>query len=672
MSAILRCVCTALNIPPRRVLDPKGTYEMIDDWWGAARNLLAEPDIVHTLQRNIYGTALKPENAKELKATVQACNISARENEEGGMVEGKESQTGEASTRADVDTESGVSKVDHSLSYTAGNDGDGYVFLETLSKWIFALVENLECREAVRPLRNKESALRVEYNTMNLQMWNLRNEADRQLRKVSHLRNCLSDAEEDLQYNTDSIKSFEAKLLVSQLVAWKTRTGHSAIIWACMRGEAAIVQLLIEHGACVNFDSGHHDLAARAIQVVARHFLDKLNRPEWTPARSHAFHLRDMAYIFALHMAVQKIRNYKRASRLPLIETLYNGELDVARVLIDSGAKMWLKSFVHPVGCAPMPYPCHRDGIRSIDTNRRVTIGPIVQALEDDKALSALEAAEMGVKHLGAATWRYGSGWERAGKNQKTLEFTKDLIRTTNEKKEYRMQQHNKKVQVHKRGEEERRLAARLGLAVNFERWEEVTELLDEGAPIDHVNAYGHTALTMAAGQESYSINPEGENVLTVVMLLDRPKQQPQINKETGRKHTALTWAAKRGKMLSIEALLNHDADVNFVLSDGKTALIHAAMSGKWEATRLLVERGANVDYRDHTGKTAAMYAVASNFVGVARKLSQFLAGNIGDAKGELGTAVIKVVCPNGCGAMLRPQQMANHEENLCPKRIVP
>ena len=178
MSAILRCVCTALNIPPRRVLDPKGTYEMIDDWWGAARNLLGEPDVVHTLQRNIYGTALKSENADALRETMRKGNdagaaagkeknhdgtgevaeVEAEAGAEAGeLTEGKEAE-GAASTAANH-APARVPTDRHPLVYSAGDDGDGYMFLETLSKWIFALVENLECREALRPLRNKESAL---------------------------------------------------------------------------------------------------------------------------------------------------------------------------------------------------------------------------------------------------------------------------------------------------------------------------------------------------------------------------------------------------------------------------------------------------------------------------------------------------------------------------------
>ena len=640
---------------------------MIDDWWGTARAFLADADVLHTLISNLRASAIQKKSRERL-----------------------------AELMADDDGKA-LRYACHSLSEDGGEilaeeDDEGYIFLNTLSTWLFTVHRVIEIKDQLRPLRAEESRLRVEYNTMSLQMWNLRNEVERQMRRVGHLRNCISDGHEDIRMLKESIVSYEQKLLVAQLVAWKTRTGHTALSWAAMRGEAAIVQLLIQHGSCPNHDTGHHDLTARAIQVVVRHFLEKIKRPEWTPSLSHVFHMRDIQYAFQLRLACQKIRNYKRSCRLPLMEAVYNGDLDSIKVLLDMGARTWNRSYVYPCGCAPYPYPCHWEGIQPLTDP--VTIGPVVQSLPDRKtahggskgegggggdggregggaALTLLDVAELGVRHQAAATWLYGTGWIREGPNEQTRRFVVGLLERMKEEKEYKLSQHNKAVQVHRRAQEERELARQLGLAVNFERWQEVQQLLEQGAPIDHVNDYGHTALTMAAGQETYTTNPEGDRVLVVNVLLDHPKNRPQINRETGRRHTALTYAAKRGKLLSIEALLDHDATINHVTADGKTALIHAALSGKWDATRLLLERGADPTYQDQNGKTAAHYAIASNFVNVARMLGQFRAGNMGHARPTMGEAEVKIICSFGCGAMLHPRDVVEHEEEKCPKRIV-
>jgi len=202
--------------------------------------------------------------------------------------------------------------------------------------------------------------------------------------------------------------------------------------------------------------------------------------------------------------------------------------------------------------------------------------------------------------------------------------------------------------------------------------FEEVIRLADLGAPIDHETSQGHTALTMASAMATEAKNADGETVLAITLLLDREHDEPDVNNETVRGHTPLTYAARNGHIFVIEELLNYKAEINLHTSkDGKTALIHAACNGKWESVRLLLECGADVHHRDHSGRTAVDWARELNFINVLRRLSEYQSGFLVKAKTEQGKAVEVFLCSFGCGAMLPEKELREHEELHCMKRVV-
>ena len=125
----------------------------------------------------------------------------------------------------------------------------------------------------------------------------------------------------------------------------------------------------------------------------------------------------------------------------------------------------------------------------------------------------------------------------------------------------------------------------------------------------------------MAATQGSTALNHDGEEVLAVVLLLNREDDQPEVDKETSLGLTALSWASRNGHIFVIEALLDYHAEINRASSKtGETALINAAKNGKWESVRLLLESGADVHIRDNTGRTATDWAREKNFAGVMKR----------------------------------------------------
>ena len=125
----------------------------------------------------------------------------------------------------------------------------------------------------------------------------------------------------------------------------------------------------------------------------------------------------------------------------------------------------------------------------------------------------------------------------------------------------------------------------------------------------------------MAAACEVTSVNDDGTVTPAVELLLDREERRPNIDYETTQGYTALSWAAKNGRVRTIEVLLDRGSEINRIARDGKTALLHAAMNGQNDSVRLLIERGADPFQKDYSGKNAIDWALANNFSGVARNI---------------------------------------------------
>ena len=71
-------------------------------------------------------------------------------------------------------------------------------------------------------------------------------------------------------------------------------------------------------------------------------------------------------------------------------------------------------------------------------------------------------------------------------------------------------------------------------------------------------------------------------------------------------------WAAGKGEIEAMTALLEKGSDVNASDDSGATALLRAAGSGHLEAVKMLLDKGADLGTRDGDGSTALMWA-ASN-----------------------------------------------------------
>ncbi len=119
-----------------------------------------------------------------------------------------------------------------------------------------------------------------------------------------------------------------------------------------------------------------------------------------------------------------------------------------------------------------------------------------------------------------------------------------------------------------------------------------------------------------------------------------------------------LFWAAKNGHKKSVKALIDCEADVNFVNYAGITALMSAAQDGHTDVVRELISGKVDVNFSNDAGATALIYASQNGHTDVVKEL--ILGGaNVSFADGNLRTALtvaaktghaksVKVLIKNG------------------------
>jgi ankyrin repeat protein len=113
------------------------------------------------------------------------------------------------------------------------------------------------------------------------------------------------------------------------------------------------------------------------------------------------------------------------------------------------------------------------------------------------------------------------------------------------------------------------------------------------GADIEAIDGAGRTCLMYASYQKS-------AEVFIYVMGQVSPDA---VNRRTWMGTTALQYAASRGNIFALEALLNNKADPNWADLTGETPLL-AGVKFQQEAVEILLSKGAAISQLDHTGGT--------------------------------------------------------------------
>ncbi len=171
--------------------------------------------------------------------------------------------------------------------------------------------------------------------------------------------------------------------------------------------------------------------------------------------------------------------------------------------------------------------------------------------------------------------------------------------------------------------------------------------LLSHGADPGHVDAYGCTALSYAAGS--------GNAVLVerLVALLAAGEGGPGLAADR-RGMTPLHWASAGGSAAAVSALLAAGARLSAADAAGRTPLHWAAAAGAADAVSVLsaavLAAGLDLHAPDGHGATPAQLAAAGGHVPVVARLLE--AGRAPDAAGA-GMSALHLAAQNGLDQVL-------------------
>lgn len=133
-----------------------------------------------------------------------------------------------------------------------------------------------------------------------------------------------------------------------------------------------------------------------------------------------------------------------------------------------------------------------------------------------------------------------------------------------------------------------------------------VRGLLDKGSDPNVANAYGSTALLLAASQSG--VGPAGKTATQVMQLL--LQYGAIVNAQAGNGVTALIIAAGRGSVENVQLLLAAGAKPNVETKQGDSALLEATVHGYLKIVIMLLQAGADTNLKDANGQTPLMVAI--------------------------------------------------------------
>jgi ankyrin repeat protein len=609
--AVMQAACTLLGVEPLEERDPLNAGATVRRFWPAGRAaLLAQParQLKAQLQRLLNGGLVAPDRVAAARGALAGLDQT--------MDESLLKQDEEDEEALELEPEGKAAEKHEKTSGTSSPMLERDVVLTALRFWALAIeVHDRVFRGEMGALSKVESVLRTKRANLQLDLdvatdalrWaeNKALAASEPLREVSAL----------LAAHPARVAAARERLHCARLVSARTPDGHTALSWAAMLGDAQVAQLLLERGCAPDYDDDLRDAAARLIQCLARAFLLKCRRPPWSTAQSQLFLSEDLEQWYARRTAVLQHRALRERCRPPLAHAVYNGHRDVAQLLLNWGAALHRRCASPPMAAppfcsivstatstssssssrveeleaasppAPPPHGRKQQHIEHIDIERTRS--------RKQQGLDMVRVAELGRARQGAPDWRFGEGWVEAGRHDETLALVKRRWDLHKERQQYRLEA--ERLRLSRAAAEARvsELNALVGPAVFREDFEAVCLLVAQGASVDWETPEGFTALAYAAWRGTEAVAPDGAQVLAVELLLDNPGSTPNVNRELRTGHTALSLAAKAGRVNVMEALLRRGALPSAVLRDGRTPLAHAAAAGKWDACRVLLGHGA-------------------------------------------------------------------------------
>ena len=97
----------------------------------------------------------------------------------------------------------------------------------------------------------------------------------------------------------------------------------------------------------------------------------------------------------------------------------------------------------------------------------------------------------------------------------------------------------------------------------------------------------------------------------------------PNVNVKGNNNVTPLILASQQGKLDVVAFLLDKEARVNDIMTDGKTALLMACKNGHTEIVEILMKRGAD-QYVKSNGKTPRDIAISNGHTEIVKILDSY------------------------------------------------
>ncbi|MEM7553771.1 MAG: ankyrin repeat domain-containing protein [Cyanobacteria bacterium P01_A01_bin.84] len=341
--------------------------------------------------------------------------------------------------------------------------------------------------------------------------------------------------------------------------------GETALVNACLHGNDAVVNVLLDAGADVNQprkDGLTPLLAALSIPQM-REALSGLEVGEGNANVRQSM-------ISIIEVLADKGSNLNIRTSLggtALMSAAESGYLDIVQVLISKGAD------VNAVEDLSQPHHIH----------------PLLQGMEESLAercqhkTALIIATEKGHTNIVDALLKAGADFTIADKNNRTA----------------------------------------LNIAIQ-EGYTKIIQLLENTgaeAPKESTQ-FSEAALLGAAKQGNL------ETLNSALAFGISPNTSELGKGRNPRYKTALMFAVERGHLEVAKVLIKAGADVNLSDHPGKklgkTPLMYAAISGHESILRFLLESGAVVDSQDKRGQTALWYAVSEEKANSVRILLEF------------------------------------------------
>lgn len=161
--------------------------------------------------------------------------------------------------------------------------------------------------------------------------------------------------------------SLQNKIEAARLMNYRSIGGHTPLSWACCVGDVRAAEILISHGACVGVGTDVEHPAAAAIQSAWKHYSWKVSNKRASIGSVAERFAHDAAVWLHQRSAIHRLRVVRRTARIPIMEAIYNGHVEMIKYLLGENASLFIFQFAIPLGPVPTPFvSCRRQYVKFV------------------------------------------------------------------------------------------------------------------------------------------------------------------------------------------------------------------------------------------------------------------------------------------------------------------